>query len=51
MESPFERYSITFGVNKEKVEIFKAIIRFLDYLSQKYNMGFRIFYAKRMNKK
>ena len=37
MESPYEQYSITFGIKREKVDIFKAIIRFLDYLTRKVN--------------
>ena len=51
MDSPFEQYSITFGIKRDKVDIFKTIIRFLDHLTRNYNMGFRIDYAKRMNKK
>ena len=50
MKSQFEQYSITFGVKEDKVDIFKAIIRFLDHLTQNYDMGFRIDYAHRMHK-
>ena len=50
MDSPFEQYSITFGVKEDKVDIFKAIIRFLDYLTRQYNIGFTIVHAKRRNK-
>ena len=50
MDSPFEQYSITFGIKRDKVDIFKTIIRFLDHLTQNYDMGFRIDYAHRMHK-
>ena len=50
MNSQFEQYSITFGIKEDKVDIFKAIIRFLDRLTQNYDMGFRIDYAHRMHK-
>ena len=50
MDSPFEQYSITFGIKRDKVDIFKTIIRFLDYLSRNYDMGFRIDYANRLHK-
>ena len=51
MNSQFEQYSITFGVKEDKVDIFKAIVRFLDYLTRVYDMGFRIDYANRLHKK
>ena len=51
MDSPFEQYSITFGVKEYKVDIFKAIIRFLDQLTRVYDMGFRTDYANRLHKK
>ena len=50
MDSQFERYSITFGIKEDKVDIFKAIIRFLDHLTRNYDMGFRIDYAHRIHK-
>lgn len=50
MESPFEQYNITFGIKKDKVDIFKTIIRFLDHLTRNYDMGFRIDYANRLHK-
>ena len=42
MDSPFEQYSITFSIKEDKVDIFKAIVRFLDYLTRHYKMGFTI---------
>lgn len=50
MNSHFEQYSITFGIKKDNVDIFKTIIRFLDYLTRHYNIGLSIVYAKRRNK-
>ena len=47
MNSQFEQYSITFGVKEDKVDIFKAIVRFLDYLTRHYKMGFTIVYVRR----
>ena len=51
MDSQFEQYSITFGIKEDKVDIFKAIIRFLDYLTRNYKMSFTIVYANRLHKK
>ena len=50
MDAQVEQYSVTFGIKEDKVDIFKAIIRFLDHLTQNYDMGFRIDYAHRMHK-
>ena len=50
MDSHFEQYSITFGIKRDKVDIFKAIIRFLDHLTRHYKMGFTIVYARRNHK-
>lgn len=50
MDSQFERYSITFCIKKDKVDIFKAIVRFLEHLTRNYNIGFRIDYVHRMYK-
>lgn len=51
MDSQFEQYSITFDIKEDKVDIFKTIVRFLDYLTRNYDMGFRINYANRLHKK
>ena len=51
MDSPFEQYSITFGIKRDKVDIFKTIIRFIDHLTRNYDMEFRIYYANRLHKK
>ena len=37
MDSPFEQYSITFDIKEDKVDIFKTIVRFLDYLTRHFN--------------
>ena len=50
MNSQFEQYSITFGIKRDKVDIFKTIIRFLDHLTRHYKMGFTIVYVHRMHK-
>ena len=50
MDSQFEQYSITFGVKEDKVDIFKAIVRFLDYLNRHYKMGFKIVFIRRIHK-
>ena len=51
MDSQFQQYSITFGIKRDKIDIFKTIIRFLDHLTWDYDMGFRIDYANRLHKK
>ena len=50
MDSPFEQYSITFGIKEDKVDIFKTIVRFLDYLTRHYKMGFKIVFIHRRHK-
>ena len=47
MDSQFEQYSITFDIKEGKVDIFKSIVRFLDYLTRHYKMGFTIVYVRR----
>ena len=50
MDSPFEQYSITFGIKEDNVDIFKTIVRFLDYLTRHYKMGFKIVFIHRRHK-
>lgn len=50
MASQFEEYNITFGIKEDKVDIFKTIVRFLDYLARHYKMGFSIVSAHRKHK-
>lgn len=50
MDSQFEEYNITFGIKEDKVDIFKAIVRFIYYLTRHYKMGFTIVCAHRKHK-
>ena len=50
MDSQFEQYSITLDIKEDKVDIFKAIVRFLDYLTRHYKMGFTIVFIHRRYK-
>lgn len=50
MDSQFQQYSITFSIKEDKVDIFKAIVRFLDHLTRHYKRGFTIVYVRRNHK-
>lgn len=50
MDSQFQQYSITISIKEDKVDIFKAIVRFLDYLNHHYKMGFKIVFIHRIHK-